>query len=368
MAEAVELDDILDRAYAALYDGDVEGARRLLDEARQKDSQDRDVLLLEVDVFEAEGAGEEAVAAVEEALKRYRGDLALSFRYATLLLDVYDDVPGARPLLEEVVERLEKGEHPGAPPEKSEGAANDDEEEDEELLEMRLEAWLTLSDCRAADHDPLGALDAAEKAVELAPEDGHARLAKAAALFDLCRLDEAEKLIAQAIDRDPRLADAYWLRGRLLTAKGDDEGAEKALARAVALDDERFSPPLRISEDDFVTIMEESLEELPEQVRDYLRNVAIAVEDIPPIERLKLSDPPLSPGSLGLYEGTPPSLASGDNPWDHMPNQITLFRKNIELSAKDEDDLRDLIGTTLLHEVGHYLGLDEDDLDERGLG
>lgn len=367
MAQAVDLDDILDQAYAALYDGDVVAARKRLDEARQKDSKDRDVLLLEADVFEAEGAGEEAVAAVEEALKRYPGDLALSFRYATLLLDVYDDVAGARPVLEEVVARLEKGEHPGVPAEKGKAAANDDAEEDEALLEMRLEAWLTLSDCRAADHDPLGALDAAEKAVELAPDDGQARLAKAAALFDLCRLDEAEKVIAQALDRDPRLPDAYWLRGRLLTVKGDEDAAEKALARAVALDEERFHPPLRISEDDFVAIMEESLEELPEQVRDYLKNVAIAVEDVPSLERLMLSDPPLSPGSLGLYEGTPPSLASGDNPWDHMPNQITLFRKNIELSAKDEDDLRDLIATTLLHEVGHYLGLDEDDLDERGL-
>lgn len=367
MADAVELDDILDDAYAALYDGEVEEARRLLDEARQRDSKDRDVLLLEADVFEAEGAGEEAVAAVEEALKQYPGDLALSFRYATLLLDVYDDVPGARPLLEEVVERLEKGEHPGAPPQPGTDAANDDEEEDEALLEMRLEAWLTLSDCRAADHDPMGALAAAEKAVELAPDDAQARLARAAALFDLCRLDEAEKGIAQAIDRDPRLADAYWLRGRVLTVKGDEPGAEKALARAVALDEERFSPPLRISEDDFVAVMEESLEELPEQVRNYLKNVAIAVEDVPPLDRLQLSDPPLSPGSLGLYEGTPPSLAIGDNPWDHLPNQITLFRKNIELSAKDEDDLRDLIATTLLHEVGHYLGLDEDDLDERGL-
>lgn len=367
MADAVELDDILDDAYAALYDGEVEEARKLLDEARQRDSKDRDVLLLEADVFEAEGAGEEAVAAVEEALKQYPSDLALTFRYATLLLDVYDDVPGARPLLEEVVARLEKGEHPGAPPQQGKGAANDDEEEDEALLELRLEAWLTLSDCRAADHDPMGALDAAEQAVALASDDASARLARAAALFDLCRLDEAEKGVAQALDRDPRLADAYWLRGRILTVKGDDKGANKALERAVALDEERFSPPLRIAEDDFVTIMEESLEELPEQVRDYLKNVAIAVEDVPPLERLLLSDPPLSPGSLGLYEGTPPSLASGENPWDHLPNQITLFRKNIELSAKDEDDLRDLIASTLLHEVGHYLGLDEDDLDERGL-
>ncbi len=368
MTEQVELDDILDEAYAALFDGEVEEARRLLDVARQNDSKDRDVLLLEADVFEAEGAGEEAVAAVEEALKEYQDDLALTFRYATLLLDVYDDVPAARPLLEDVVERLEAGEHPGVKAAEGTDAANDDEEEDEALAELRLEAWLTLSDCRAADHDPVGALQAAEKGVELAPDDAQARLARGAALFDLCRLEDAEKAVAQALDRDPRSGDAYWLRGRILTVRGDDKGAQKALERAVALDGERFATPLRIPEDDFVSIMEESLEELPEQVRNYLKNVAIAVEDVPPLDRLQLSDPPLSPGSLGLYEGTPPSLASGEDPWSHLPNQITLFRKNIELSAKDEDDLRELIASTLLHEVGHYLGLDEDDLDERGLG
>src|SRR5690606_9350501 len=143
---------------------------------------------------------------------------------------------GARPLLEDVVERLEDGEQPSRGEPSGHNAANDDEEEDEGLLELKLEALLTLSDCRASDHDPLGALEAAEKAVALAGDDGSARLARAAALFDLCRLDDAEKAVAQALDRDPRLADAYWLRGRILTVRGDDKGATRALERAVALD------------------------------------------------------------------------------------------------------------------------------------
>lgn len=362
-----DFDTLLDDAYEALAAGELEDARRLLDEVRQLDSKDRDVLLLEADVFEAEGAGEEAVAAVEEALKLYEKDLALTFRYATLLLDIYDDVPGARPLLEEVRERLLKGERPSGGA-RVEGAANDDDEEEGYVSELLLDVLLSLSDCRAADHDPMGALDAAEEAVELMPADAQARLARAAALFDLCRLDEASKAIAQALDREPRMADAYWLRGRLLTVQGDEAGAKRALERAVNLEPERFFVPTDVSEDEFVRIMEESLDDLPEQVSSYLKNVAIAVEDLPNMERLRLSDPPLSPGCLGLYEGTPPSLASGDDPWAHFPNQITLFRKNIELAAASADDLQDIIATTLLHEVGHYLGLDEDDLDERGLG
>jgi predicted Zn-dependent protease with MMP-like domain len=359
-----DLEDILDDAYGAFFGGDIPAARRLLDEARQLDGKARDVLLLEVDLFEAEGSGEEAVAAVEEALNHHEGDLVLTYRYATLLLDIYDDVAEGRPLLEKVIERLEAGDIPvlsGG----SGGAANDDEED--AVADFIVDVWLTLSDCRGADLDPRGALAAAEAAVKLSPDDPDARLALATSRYDLCELDEAEKALAQALDREPRLPDAYWLRGRILTARGDDAGADKAIDRACALDPERFAPPHRITEDDFVRVMEESLDELPETVSNYLGNVAIAVEDVPPLDRLLLSDPPLSPGSLGLYEGTPPSLAPGDDPWAHFPNQITLFRKNIELSARSEEDLHELIASTLLHEVGHYLGLDEDDLDERGL-
>ncbi|MFZ9886643.1 MAG: metallopeptidase family protein [Myxococcota bacterium] len=368
MTGTTTLDEVLDLAYEALYEGEVEEARRLLDKARQLDSQDRDVLLLEADVFEAEGAGEEAIAAVEEALRRYKGDLPLTFRHATLLMDVYEDVAGARPLLEDVVARLEAGEL-SADRSSDKRAANDNEEEEQAdpAMELLFEALLALSDCRSADHDPVGCLAAAERAVALAPEDATARLVRAAAQFDLCQLEEAEKGVAQALDRDPRLADAYWLRGRILTVRGDEKGATKACERAATLDGERFRAPLRVSEDEFVRLMERSLEELPAKVRTYLRNVAIAVEDIPPLERLRLAEPPLSPGSLGLYEGTPPSLAPGDDPWAHLPSQITLFRKNIELAARDEEDLQDLVATTLLHEVGHYLGLDEDELEARGL-
>lgn len=358
MTTALRTEDILDAAYEAFAAEDFEAARRHLEEARQADPQAREVLLLEIDLLDVEGEGEEAVARAEQATKLHPHDLLLRVRFATLLLDVYDDVAEARPHLEEAWRQVRAGERPDL---------GDDEEAEETFLDFQLELLLTLSDSRAADHDPRGALEAADAAIELDRDDPMARLARAASLFDLGRLDDAERAIAQALDRDARFADAFWLRGRVLTVRGDDAGAEKALSRAVALDPERFAAPHRISEAEFAALMEEALEELPEPVQKYLKNVAIAVEDVPPLERLLENDPPLSPGSLGLYEGVPPSLAPGDDPWAHFPSQITLFRKNIELSASTEDELRDLIASTLLHEVGHFLGLDEEDLEERGL-
>lgn len=358
MAKAEDLEQLLDQAYEAFYAEDLESARERVDAALRLEPNAREVILLDVDLLDAEGEGEEALNEAERGLKLFPDDLLLKVRFATLLLDIYDDVAEARPHLEDAWRRIQKGERPDF---------GEDAEGEEAALELELELLLILSDCRAADHDPYGALEAADAAVERDRDDATARLARAAALFDLARFDEAEKAVGQALDRDPRLADAYWLRGRLRTALGDDEGADKAFERAVGLDPDRFSPPHRISEDEFVALMEEALEDLPEPVQRYLKNVAIAVEDLPPLERLQENDPPLSPGSLGLFEGTPPALAPGDDPWAHFPRQLTLFRKNIEVSAATEEDVRDLIGTTLLHEVGHYLGLDEEDLDERGL-
>ena len=371
MAENVA--DWLDEAYEALYDERLDAARQAHDRARRLDAskgkgQSAEVRLFEIELLDAEGKSEEAVSAAEEALEDLPKSMLLKLRLATLLLDVYDDVIGARPHLEELLQRLDKGEQTDAVALPSAGGLTGDEARSEARDDFLLEVLLTLSDARAADHDPKGALDAAERAAKAAPDDPMARVALGATQFDTCKLDDAEKAVAQAIDRDPRCADAYWLRGRIATAKSDDAAADKAFNRAIQLDGERFQKPFRIAEDGFAKLMEESLEELPAQVKKYLKNVAVTVEDVPDLERLTHTDPPLSPGSLGLYEGTPPSLAPGDDPWSHFPSRITLFRKNIEISSTNEDELKDLVSSTLLHEVGHYLGLDEDDLDERGLG
>src|SRR5262249_10797613 len=159
-----------------------------------------------------------------------------------------------------------------------------------------VEILLTLSDTRAADHDPRGALAAAERAVKAGPDDPQARVALGAALFDMCRIDDAEKAVALALGRDPKSADAFWLRGRILTSKGDEKGADKAFTRAVALDGERFEMPFRISEDAFAKMAEEVLEDLPAEVREYMQNVALTIEDVPDVADFAKNDPPLSPG------------------------------------------------------------------------
>jgi predicted Zn-dependent protease with MMP-like domain/predicted negative regulator of RcsB-dependent stress response len=350
------LADLLDEAHEALFADRLDEVKRLLNEARRLDGRHPEVRLLEVDVLIAEDMLDEAVSACEEALEDNARSMIVKFRLATLLLDGYDDVAEARPKLEDLVRRLQKGEKPDT--------GGEGKDEQQELADdFAVEVWLTLSDVRAADHDPHGALAAADAACKLAPDDAMSRVARAAALFDLCRIDESEKIVAQAIDRDPKSADAWWLRGRIHTSRGDHEKADKAFDRAVALDGERFQPPFRIAEDKFAGLIESAMAELPEVIARAMKNVDVIVEDLPDVETLKKNDPPLSPSAVGLFDPEPLAPGAGKG----QPVRIFLYRKNLEITCGSEDEMVDEIGVTLLHEIGHHLGLDEDDLDQRGL-
>jgi predicted Zn-dependent protease with MMP-like domain len=97
-----------------------------------------------------------------------------------------------------------------------------------------------------------------------------------------------------------------------------------------------------------------------------LEAVAVAVEDLPALEDLTAVEPPLSPTILGLFRG--PSLEEACTAEDGSPcRAIVLYRKNLGRLARDRQELREQIRVTLLHEIGHLRGLDEDQLRSRGL-
>jgi len=96
--------------------------------------------------------------------------------------------------------------------------------------------------------------------------------------------------------------------------------------------------------------------------------VTIAVEEIPKDEDLLGESPPLSPCILGVFRGSPVgerhSIMGGFDPY---PASIVLYQKNLERFARTREELIEQIGITVMHEVGHLMGLDEEDLWERGL-
>jgi len=107
--------------------------------------------------------------------------------------------------------------------------------------------------------------------------------------------------------------------------------------------------------------IESTLAALPVPLRERARQLPVTFERVP--NRAMLADG-VAADTLGLFVG--PELAEeGHVP---MPPQIILFLENLwDFAEGDEELFRAEVHTTLLHELGHYLGLSEDDLTERGL-
>ena len=104
----------------------------------------------------------------------------------------------------------------------------------------------------------------------------------------------------------------------------------------------------------FDDVVRSALDELPPELATGLRNVAVVVEDE------NAEDPDL----YGLFEGVP-LTEGGPGPGD-LPNRIAIYRLPLEAAFPDEAQLRDEIRITVLHELGHYFGLDEGRLEELG--
>ena len=114
--------------------------------------------------------------------------------------------------------------------------------------------------------------------------------------------------------------------------------------------------------EDFTRVVEESLDSLPREFRSRIRNVAVLVEDMPP------NQPPPKPGQqrkllLGIFHGVPTTKKSVfDLPMG--PDHIVLYQKNIEAVCSNEAEVREQIRLTLIHELGHYFGMDEEQLKD----
>jgi predicted Zn-dependent protease with MMP-like domain len=115
----------------------------------------------------------------------------------------------------------------------------------------------------------------------------------------------------------------------------------------------------------FRALVEEAIDTIPRRFAREVRNLAIVIEDHPTPEQLDQFDD-LEPGDsiLGLYEGTPLTQRSSATPFE-LPDRITLFQRPIEEEAGgDEDEIIIAIGETLIHELGHYFGLEEEEIME----
>jgi predicted Zn-dependent protease with MMP-like domain len=218
-------------------------------------------------------------------------------------------------------------------------------------------AFLELAEFRRA-------VDYLREATSRAPEDPLLETYHAAVRFILGEEEAAEAALRSAIAQEPELADArYWL-SLVVERRKHYEEADELLTECARIDPERFARPYRMSRSDLERDLEEVIKELPEPIAVALKDLPIVIEDLP--SRAMIEGELLAPDILGLFIGTSLAESSVFNPATE-PNAVYLFKRNLERIAASREDLLEEARVTLIHEIGHYLGLDEEDLAERGL-
>ena len=113
----------------------------------------------------------------------------------------------------------------------------------------------------------------------------------------------------------------------------------------------------------FEKLVAEAVTLIPARFRREMKNLALVVEDEPDSELLEEMEIEPPDSLYGLYQGTPLT----ERHWDfgnHLPDRITIYQRPIEEDCGgDEDEIRAVIGETLIHEVGHYFGLSEEEIE-----
>ena len=112
----------------------------------------------------------------------------------------------------------------------------------------------------------------------------------------------------------------------------------------------------------FEGLVTQALASIPRRFRDAMVNLVIVVEDEPSPDLLHEMDIEAPDTLLGLYQGLPLT----ERPWDYgnrLPDRILLFQGPLERASEDDDDLVVAIGETLIHEIGHYFGLSEEEIE-----
>jgi tetratricopeptide (TPR) repeat protein len=280
-------------------------------------------------------------------------------------------------------------------------------------LDRRLRARLFLLEAEALND--LGQSDLAlgrvDAALRLTPRMTSALHERGVSLFSLCRFREAEEAFVAVLAEKPDDPYAHYHLGLIYERAGRGAEAEAHLARSRELAPEDFPPPVLISPEEFQAEVAEALAEQPPDVRRDLAQVRLELADLPAAEDLLAVDPPFAPTIMGLYRGLPLGVeeppgrgaggAAGQGPRGSSvageagaefasevvgtgrhgsdpsarprsldsipPRAIVLYRMNLARAVRSREELDRQIRRTLIHEIGHLRGLDEDELRRRGL-
>ena len=233
--------------------------------------------------------------------------------------------------------------------------------------EARAAALVEEANDALDEGDAASALDRFEAALRDDPEHWGAALGRVEALHLLWRADEALRAVRELApprgeEDDPDRAE---LEGRILEVLGDLEGADRLFAEAHRLEPDDFPLPVRMDESDFRGILDKVLESMPNVIRETITQVPVLVE-LKPTAEVADRAPHINPDIVGLFVGT--TVGERVTAPSGYPDVVLLFQRNLERAGRSRNEVAREIKITLLHEYGHYLGFDEEELEHLGLG
>jgi predicted Zn-dependent protease with MMP-like domain len=123
---------------------------------------------------------------------------------------------------------------------------------------------------------------------------------------------------------------------------------------------------VEVSRDEFERMVGDALDEIPDALAGEMENVAVMVEDWPTPAQLAAAEVRRGGTLLGLYEGVPLTVRGPLSYSGVAPDRITIFQGPLSRRARDVDALAAQVRVTVLHEVGHYFGMDDERLRELG--
>lgn len=123
-----------------------------------------------------------------------------------------------------------------------------------------------------------------------------------------------------------------------------------------------------VSREAFRDLVREAVELLPTELRREVKNVDLVIEDRPTQEDLEVAG--LEPGHtlLGLYHGVPLPFRGHESYNLVLPDKISIYQEPIESVCRNKDEIVEQVRITVLHELAHYFGIDDDRLHELGMG
>jgi predicted Zn-dependent protease with MMP-like domain len=187
---------------------------------------------------------------------------------------------------------------------------------------------------------------------------------RACVLWETDGPDAAESPLRQAIELDPEHADAHYALAALAEERDDAETMIAHHLQVLLLDarqDREAGLGTRTQLDAIEAVAREVLEGLPSPFKEKLEHVPVVLDRRPSRD---LVEDGFDPRALGLFEG--PTHGDRGSPAP-SPTRIVLFVNNLLADFPEGDELSEQVEITLLHEIGHYFDLDEDDMVRLGL-